>query len=117
MVEHIYTILLYIKNKKWRKAMLEESLALCVDEETLINAIKHDAKLLLHNQAEVESMRYNDTVTLTRLLRMLRVYFPQSVISEWTVEWWKALTRGIRESFKRKHFLKHKLLLLTERDT
>ncbi|XP_026314294.1 uncharacterized protein LOC113226006 [Hyposmocoma kahamanoa] len=95
---------LYTKNNKWRKAMFEESLALYTCEQSLINAIKHDPKLLLRNKAEVDSVRYNDNATLTHLLRKLRIYFPQSVTSEWTTDYLaklnetnghKALTRAI----------------------
>lgn len=95
---------LYTKNKKWRRAMFEESLALHTSEESLINVIKHDPKLLLRNKAEVDSVRYNDNKTLTRLLRKLRIYFAQSIACEWTTEYLgklnqasghKALTRAI----------------------
>ncbi|KAJ2947166.1 hypothetical protein O0L34_g16523 [Tuta absoluta] len=77
----------FTKNKSWRKIMFEESLKLYPSEQTCYHALKHDPLLLSRNQNTVDELRGDDKVCLRRVLRALRVYWPQSLAAEW-VTWY-----------------------------
>ncbi|KOB69353.1 Uncharacterized protein OBRU01_16527 [Operophtera brumata] len=96
--------LLYNKNKSWRKYMFEESVNLYPTEDVCLNAIKHDPALLERYNNEVETICCNDAVSLRKLLNKLRIYWPNSLASDWSKSYvarldklgnHKALIRGI----------------------
>lgn len=78
-----YTADIYDKNKSWRKHFFEHSLVLSPSEEACINALKHDPDLLKRCSSEMDVLRYDDNVSLKKLLSKLRVYWPESLASEW----------------------------------
>lgn len=77
---------LYNVNKSWRKHMFEESLTLCSNEDVCLNALKHGPQLLVRCGEEVEVLTTGTTdniVSLHRLHRKLRVYWPHSLAQQW----------------------------------
>ncbi|KPJ20704.1 hypothetical protein RR46_00115 [Papilio xuthus] len=70
---------LYNVQKSWRKHMFNESIILSPTEEVCINSLKHDPNLLDLYKNEVESIFSNNNVSLKRLLRKVRIYWPESI--------------------------------------
>nr|XP_049699261.1 uncharacterized protein LOC110370842 isoform X5 [Helicoverpa armigera] len=93
---------LYLTNKSWRKSMFQDSLALCVSEDTCLNALKHDPQLLERHDKEIDTLRSNDAVSLRRLLAKLRVYWPHSLAQQWIDAYLLNLnnTTGHKAAFK-----------------
>uniref|UniRef100_A0A1E1WBR8 Uncharacterized protein n=1 Tax=Pectinophora gossypiella TaxID=13191 RepID=A0A1E1WBR8_PECGO len=95
---------LYHIKKSWRKVLFEESMSMSPSDETCHNALKHDPDLLSRHKDEMEKILVNDSVFLRRSLVTLRVYWPQTLASEWSTSYLtrldqagghKALTRGL----------------------
>ncbi|CAG5044186.1 unnamed protein product [Parnassius apollo] len=95
---------LYNLHKSWRKHMFDESILLNPTEEACINYLKHGPNLLVVHKHEVEAMLLNDAISLKRLLRKVRIYWPKSLNNDWQImylnklkqaEGHKAITRGL----------------------
>ncbi|KAI5634040.1 hypothetical protein NE865_13209 [Phthorimaea operculella] len=80
---------LYFKNVSWRRIVFEESLLLSPSEETCYNALKHDPELMSRHQSAIDDLRCDDKVSLRRVLRALRLYWPQTLAAEW-MAWYLA---------------------------
>ncbi|XP_072934421.1 uncharacterized protein [Epargyreus clarus] len=65
---------IYNVKKSWRKHMFKESLLLQPNEETFINALKHDPKIL-----DLSKIFQNDSTSLKKLFNKLRIYWPLSL--------------------------------------
>ncbi|KAJ0173076.1 hypothetical protein K1T71_011252 [Dendrolimus kikuchii] len=72
---------LYNKNKSWKKIFFEESVILNPGEDVCLNALKHDPQLLTRYSTKVEKLRCNKS--LRRMNRKLRIYWPQTLATEW----------------------------------
>ncbi|PZC83488.1 hypothetical protein B5X24_HaOG207471 [Helicoverpa armigera] len=99
---HLNLSSLYLTNKSWRKSMFQDSLALCVSEDTCLNALKHNPQLLERHDKEIDTLRSNDAVSLRRLLAKLRVYWPHSLAQQWIDAYLLNLnnTTGHKAAFK-----------------
>lgn len=75
---------LYNVNKSWRKYMFEESVALYPSEDMCLNALKHEPQLLARHADETDDIRSSGSITLHRMHRKLRLYWPQSLAKQWT---------------------------------
>lgn len=105
---------LYKFKKSWQRLMFEESVAMNPGEEVCLNALKHDPLLLERQSKEVQSLRSNDAVSLRRLLAKLRIYWPQSLATQWAnaykenlnkTDGHKATIRGLCTSLSQKQLL------------
>lgn len=74
---------LYNVQKSWRRHMFTESIILSPTEEVCVNIIKHNPNLLDLYKNEVESIFSNNDVSLRRLLRKVRIYWPESIYRYW----------------------------------
>lgn len=86
---------IYDVNKRWRKYMFEESILLCESDRVCVNALKHDPSLLSRYENVVASMRCNDAVSLRQLLTKLRIYWADSIASEWSQSYRESLTQPL----------------------
>ncbi|XP_063368408.1 uncharacterized protein LOC134656813 [Cydia amplana] len=103
---------IYDVNKKWRKYMFEESILLCESDRVCVNALKHDPSLLSRYEHVVASMRCNDAVSLRQLLTKLRIYWADSIASEWSQSYRERLTQPLGH----KALLRGLSFLLPERE-
>ncbi|XP_072934418.1 uncharacterized protein [Epargyreus clarus] len=65
---------IYNVKKSWRKHMFKECLLLQPNEETLINALKHDPKIL-----DLSTIFQNDSTSFKKIFYKLRIYWPLSL--------------------------------------
>ncbi|XP_022831520.1 uncharacterized protein LOC111359991 [Spodoptera litura] len=105
---------LYKFKKSWQRHMFEESVIMNPCEEVCLNALKHDPLLLERQSNDVQSLRCNDAVSLRRLLAKLRIYWPQSLATQWVdaymenlnkTDGHKATIRGLCTSLSQKQVL------------
>lgn len=85
---------LYNLKKSWRKYMFDESVLLSLNEEVCINCLKHGPNLLKQYKEDIESLFVKDSVSLMRLLRKVRIYWPQSLSKDWKEVYLKGLEKG-----------------------
>ncbi|XP_047999381.1 uncharacterized protein LOC125236573 [Leguminivora glycinivorella] len=86
---------IYDVNKRWRKCMFEESILLCESDRVCVNALKHDPSLLSRYENVVASMRCNDAVSLQQCLTKLRIYWADTIASEWSQSYRGRLTQPL----------------------
>ncbi|KAJ2947165.1 hypothetical protein O0L34_g16523 [Tuta absoluta] len=84
---------LFTKNKSWRRVLLHESLLLSPSDETCYNLLKHGPEILTSKKGALEQIHRNDHVSLRRVLRTLRVYWPQTLAAEWTAWYLNSLEK------------------------
>ncbi|CAG9104093.1 unnamed protein product [Plutella xylostella] len=85
---------IFSEKKTLRRHLFEESLLLSPTEEACINALKHDPELLKRYATVVNALRYDDNITMTRILRKLKVYFSDSLANEWAAAYRNKLTEA-----------------------
>ncbi|KAH9641480.1 hypothetical protein HF086_006096 [Spodoptera exigua] len=101
---------LYNVNKSWRKYMFEDSLSLCLCEETCLNALKHKPQLLTRHDKQIHTLRTNDAVSLRRVLAKLRVYWPDTLAQHWT----EAYMQHLNDPTGHKAIIKGLFVLLSQ---
>lgn len=84
---------LYEIKKSWKRYIFENSLALSPSEVVCMNALKHDPEMLIRHKDELDTLRYNDSTPIEKVLRKLRIYWPQTIASEWTAAYRERLDR------------------------
>ncbi|XP_037974377.2 uncharacterized protein LOC105387949 [Plutella xylostella] len=85
---------IFSEKKTLRRHLFEESLLLSPTEGACINALKHDPELLKRYATVVNALRYDDNITMTRILRKLKVYFSDSLANEWAAAYRNKLTEA-----------------------
>ncbi|XP_068623423.1 uncharacterized protein [Battus philenor] len=85
---------LYNLQKSWRKYMFNQSILLSPTEEVCINYLKHGPNILELYKREIQEMLFNDKISLKRLLRKVRIYWPQSFNSDWQVIYLNGLNQS-----------------------
>ncbi|XP_063627870.1 uncharacterized protein LOC134799406 [Cydia splendana] len=95
---------LYDIKKSWKRYIFEDSLAISPSEVVCMNALKHDPEMFIRHKDELDKLRYNDSTSIEKVLRKLRIYWPHTIASEWTAAYrnrldkpggHKALIRGL----------------------
>ncbi|XP_047994220.1 uncharacterized protein LOC125232553 isoform X1 [Leguminivora glycinivorella] len=84
---------LYEIKKSWKRYIFDESLALSPTEVVCMNALKHDPEMLIKHKDELDTLRYSDSTSIEKVLRKLRIYWPQTLASEWTMAYRERLDR------------------------
>lgn len=85
----------YNIKKSWRKLFFEESVLLNPSEEVCMNALKHEPQLLTRYTTKVQQLRCNKSHSLQRVNRKLRIYWPQTIATEWTQAYLTSLDTAI----------------------
>lgn len=76
---------LYNRNKIWQKILINESLNINCNEETCINVLKHNPKLLCSNKEAVITLLLKGK-NVKRFCTKLRMYWPDSLGKEYKSE-------------------------------